>query len=119
IVVSLLAERWDPADSRGIEAEGHRGRAQSARHLCPYVPLLLCTLFSDAELVDDRAVALKVGLLEVVQKTAAAADEFHQSAAAVMVLRVRLEMLGQVSDSIREKCDLHFGRPGIAVMRAI
>src|SRR5436853_1681655 len=36
-----------------------------------------------------------------------------------MILRVRLEMLGEVSDAIREKCDLHFGRAGIAVMRAI
>jgi hypothetical protein len=36
-----------------------------------------------------------------------------------MILRVRLEVLGEVSDAIREKSNLHFGGAGIAVVRAI
>src|SRR2546423_7885415 len=84
--------------------------------LCRYATM---NLFSDAEFIDDRAVTLDVGLLQIVEKAATAADELEQSAAAVMVLRVRLEMLGEVGDAIREKCDLHFGSSGIAVMGAI
>ena len=57
--------------------------------------------------------------LEVIEKPAPAADELEKTAAAVMVLRVRLEMLGEVGNSVREKRDLHFRRTGIAVVRAI
>src|SRR5688572_18611604 len=76
-------------------------------------------LLTDAELVDDRAVTLHVGLPEVVEKTATAADELQEAAAGMMILRVRLEVLSEVGNAVREECDLHFWRPGIGVMDAI
>jgi hypothetical protein len=36
-----------------------------------------------------------------------------------MILRVSLEVLGQVGDAVREECDLHFWRSGIDVMDSI
>src|SRR6266540_1647349 len=59
-------------------------------------------LFADAELLDHGAVAVEIGLLEVVEQAAAPADELEQAAARVVVLRVRLEVLGQVVDAVRE-----------------
>src|SRR5215212_5452521 len=76
-------------------------------------------LLADAELVDDRAVALVVDLLEVVEKTTPTPDELQEAAAAVMILRVRLEVVRQIRNAAREECDLHFWGAGIAVMRAI
>src|SRR5688572_9225605 len=76
-------------------------------------------LLADAELVDDGAVAREISLLQVVQEPAAATNELQQSASAVVVLRVRLEMLGQIGDPIREKRDLHLRGTGIAVMRGV
>src|SRR5712691_3047152 len=76
-------------------------------------------LLSDSQLIDDRAVSLLVGLFEVVQKTAAAADELQQSAPAVVILRVRFEVFGQIADAVRQKGDLHFGRAGVTVVGAI
>lgn len=76
-------------------------------------------LLADAQFVDDGAVAVLVRLLEIVQKAAAAADQFQKAAAAVMVLRVRLEVLRQVGDAVREECDLHFWRSGIDVVDSI
>ena len=73
-------------------------------------------LLTDAELVDDRAIAIEVGLLEVVEEPTAAADELEQSAAAVMVLRVGPEVLGQVGDAVREERDLHLRRPGVTLV---
>src|ERR1041385_5276487 len=73
-------------------------------------------LLANAELVDDGAITLEVGLLEVIDKTAAAADEFEEAAAAVMILRVRLEMLGEIGDAVREKRDLHFRGARVAFM---
>src|SRR5258706_12309401 len=66
----------------------------------------LMWLLADAQLVDDGAVAVLVRLLEVVQKAAAAADKLQEAAAAVMVLRVGLEVLGQVGDAVRGEWEL-------------
>jgi len=76
-------------------------------------------LLANAELIDDGAIALVVGLLEVVEKTAAAADELQETAAAVMILRVRLEVLGQIGDSIREKRNLHFRGARVALVDGV
>jgi len=47
--------------------------------------------------------------LDVVQKTAALADELHESAARVVVALVNLEVLGEVRNSAGEQRDLNFG----------
>src|SRR3954447_22620238 len=73
-------------------------------------------LLTDAELVDDGAIALEIGLLEVVEKTAPAPDELQQTAAGVMVLRVRLEVLGQIRDAVRKESDLHLRRTSVTRM---
>src|SRR5947207_2667324 len=91
LIFPRVTERWDPAEGRKKQKTGPKAR--------PVSPL-----FANAELVDDRAIPREVGLLEVIEKTAAAADELQKAAAAVMILRVRLEVLGQVSDAIGEKC---------------
>src|SRR5262249_7049153 len=50
------------------------------------------------EAFDQRAVAGDVGALQVVQQPAAPADEQQQAPAAVVVVLVHLEVLGQVGD---------------------
>src|SRR5260221_1112670 len=76
-------------------------------------------LLADAELVDHHAVALVVHLLEIVEKAAAAADKLQQPAAAVMVLRMGLEMLGEVGDAVREQGNLHFGGSGVTLVGCV
>src|SRR4051794_31859152 len=76
-------------------------------------------LLADTELVDDRAIAIVVGLLQVVEQATTPADQLEQSAAAVMVLRMRLEVLGEVGDTVRQKRDLHLRRAGVAVMGGV
>ena len=51
---------------------------------------------AQAEALDDRAVALDVGLLQVVQQPTALADEQQQATTAVVVVLVLLEVLGEV-----------------------
>ena len=79
---------------------------------------LLC-LFADSELVDDRPVPLVVRFLEVVEKTAAAADELEKPAAAVVILRVSLEMLREIGDAIGEERDLYFRRARVPLMGSV
>ena len=121
LITSRCLDVYGPND--GIRPEGkvlvqgsglkHEGAGRVAR------PQGDRALLTNSELVDDRAVPLHVSLLEVVKKPAAATDELQQAAARVMVLRVGLEMLGEVGNAVREECDLHFWRPGIGVMNPI
>src|SRR5947209_5229718 len=76
-------------------------------------------LLAEPEALDGRAVALDVLPLQVVEQAAAAADHLEQAAAAVVVLGVGLEVLGQLDDAMRQDRDLHLGRTGVALMRPV
>ena len=76
-------------------------------------------LLSQVELSDDRTVALDVVLLQVAQKVSSVADHLLQTSAAVEILGVSLEVLGQVSNSGSQDCDLNLGRTGVALVDGI
>ena len=71
------------------------------------------SLFSYTQMADDFAVMVGVPLSQVVQQTATLADQHEETAARVVILRVGLEVLGQVRDPFRKESDLDFGRAGI------
>src|ERR1035438_1230639 len=68
------------------------------------------------EALDQGGVALLALLLEVVQQAAALADHDHETAAAVVVLGVGLEVLGEVVDALGENRDLHLGRTRVRLV---
>jgi len=76
-------------------------------------------LLSQAELADDRAVTLDVVLLQVVQQASSATDHLLQTAAAVEVLFVSLEVLGQVSDAVGQDSNLYLGRTGVTLVGSV
>src|SRR5579864_4110239 len=92
LLIVRVAGRWDPAGGGCFTRGSARSRA----------------LLTDSEFVDDRAVAFEVGLLQIIEKTAPAADELEQPAAAVVVFGVSLEVLGQIADPVRKQRNLHF-----------
>ena len=53
---------------------------------------------TQAEFIDDRAIALEIGALEITQQAPAFADLHEQTASAGVVFLVRLEVLGEVVD---------------------
>ncbi len=75
----------------------------------------LYRLLTDAEARDDLAVALDVGLADVVQKTTTTTHELEQTTTRVVVLLVRLEVRREVDDPLGQQCNLHFGRSRVAV----
>ena len=75
-------------------------------------------LLADAQLTDDVPIAIGVVRLEVVKQAAALAHQHQQAATRSMILRMGLEVLGQLADALAEDSDLHFRAPGIGVMRA-
>src|ERR1035438_4849426 len=68
------------------------------------------------EALDQDRVALLALLLEVVEQAAALADHDHEAAAAVVVLGVGLEVLGEVVDALREDRDLDLRRTGVRLV---
>ena len=70
---------------------------------------------TQAEARDHRAVALDVGLLQVVQETATLAHEQQQTTTAVVVVLVHLEVFGEVRDAVAQERDLHLGGTGVAL----
>src|SRR5262245_5456137 len=73
-------------------------------------------LLADAELADQFAITLDVLRPQIIEQTTALADQLEKPPARVMILRVNLEMLGQVRDALGQKRNLHFWRAGVAAM---
>src|SRR5262249_36098021 len=70
---------------------------------------------TQTQALDQCVVALVVLGLEVVEQTPALADELQQAAARMMILRVALEVLGEIGDALAQDRDLDFRRTGVAL----
>lgn len=66
-------------------------------------------LLADAQLLDDGLVTLGVVLLQIVQQATSLANHHEKTAAGRMVLLVRAEMIGQLSNTFAQNCNLNFG----------
>src|SRR5882762_6723471 len=73
---------------------------------------------AQAELFDERAVALQVGALQIGQKAAPAADQHQQPAARVVVLALPAQVLGEVVDALGQQRDLHLRGARVPLARA-
>ena len=71
-------------------------------------------LLTQAQLGDNGAVTLDIGLLQVGQQVAAMTNHLQQTTTGMMVLLVNLQMFVQVVDSLGQYSDLYFGRTGVA-----
>src|SRR5215831_9705860 len=69
------------------------------------------------QFLDQCPVPLQVVLLEIVQETAAPANQLEQPASRVMVFRMRPQVLRQLVDPLREQRDLHLGRARVCLVR--
>ena len=76
-------------------------------------------LLSQSELTDDCTVTLNVNLLEVVEQVSSVTDHLLQTAAAVEVLLVGLQVLGQVVDTGSQNGNLYFGRTGVSFVGCV
>src|SRR5579863_2276321 len=74
---------------------------------------------AQAEALDERLVALLVGLLEVIQQLAALVHHLEQPTTGVMILLVTFEVATQTVDTGGEQRDLHFGGTGVLRIAAI
>ena len=85
----------------------------------PLLSLPIRKLFSQSELVYDCTVALDVYLLQVVEQVSSVTDHLLQTAAAVEVLLVSLEVYGQVVDAGGQNSDLNLGRTCVSFVGSV
>jgi hypothetical protein len=88
---------------------GARGGTSSATVL-----LAPSVLLSDVESCDDRTVALDIVVHQILEKISSATNHLKESATAVVVVGVSLEMLVERIDSVGKNRDLYLGGSGIA-----
>ena len=81
--------------------------------------LPLTALSSQAKLCNDRAVTLDVVVLQVVEEVSSVSDHLLKTAAAVEVVLVCLQVLGQGRDSVGQKCDLNLRRTGVSLVGSV
>jgi hypothetical protein len=76
-------------------------------------------LLADAELPNDRLIALGIVSFEVVEQATPLADQHEQAAARAVVLLVRLEVVGQLANAFTDDGDLNLGTPRVSRVRLI
>ena len=79
---------------------------------------LASELLAEVEGRDGLSVPVEARGLQVAQETASLGDELQKPAARVVVFQVSLEVLGQVTDALREEGNLHFRGSGIGLVGA-
>ena len=84
------------------------------RHRKATVLLAPSVLLSDVESCDDRTVALDIVVHQILEKISSATNHLKESATAVVVVGVSLEMLVERVDSVGKNRDLYLGGSGIA-----
>jgi len=66
----------------------------------------LCST-TDTKFLDQSLIAAFIGALEIVKKLATLGHKLQQSPSRVIVLNVRLEMLSEIVDALRQDPDLY------------
>src|SRR6059036_482698 len=92
---------------RGLLRADPRYRRGSSRFTASLSP--------DPELGDEGAVALDVGVPQVVEQSPLLADQEKEAAARVMVLGVRFQVLSELPDASGRQRDLDLGGTGVLV----
>src|SRR5580698_7493187 len=94
---------WPCSDENrdGSASAQARVATVTARIDCAAVQLDVAdALLADPERLDYGAIAFDVFGLQIVQKTAALADQHQKTATRVMILHVGLEVLGEIRDPL-------------------
>ena len=81
--------------------------------------LLHLGLLTDTELLDDRTITIDVLLGQIAQQIATVTNHLEQTATAVMVVGMLLQMLSQLVDASGQNRDLNLRRTGIGVMQLV
>jgi hypothetical protein len=81
--------------------------------------VFFASLLANAELPNDRLIALGIVSFEVVEQATPLADQHEQAAARAVVLLVRLEVIRQLANAFTNDGDLNLGTTRVSRVRLI
>ena len=76
-------------------------------------------LLAQVQLFNDGTVTVDVNLLKVTEEVSSVTDHFEHTAAAVVILVVCLQVLGERIDAVRQNCDLNLRGTCVAFVRRV
>lgn len=79
----------------------------------------MCSLLSDVELLDDGTVSFDIYLLKITEEVSSVTNHFKETATAVVVVVVVLEMLLETVDSVCKNSDLNLGRSCVTLVNSV
>jgi len=110
----MLKENW--ADLREETDPADKNQKFEMNYLKETSDAVLAT---KAKTLDERAVTRDVYVGKVSEQTTTLTNEQQQSTTRVVVVLVLLEVLRQVKDAPREKCDLNLGGTRVTGVRCV
>jgi hypothetical protein len=97
-----------------------KNREKRGTQFSTHIPrVIFASLLADAELSNDRFIALGIVSFEVVEQATPLADQHEQAAARAVVLLVRLEVVRQLANAFTNDGDLNLGTPRVSRVRLI
>jgi hypothetical protein len=63
---------------------------------------------SQSQGFDNGPVALNILVFDIIQESAALADQHQQSSSGMVIFSVNLEVFRQIRNAVRNEADLHF-----------
>lgn len=76
-------------------------------------------LLTKAEFLNECAIPLNIGFLEIGEKVSSVADHLKKTAVGMVVMRVGFDMLVEVVDAGCQNGNLYLRRTGVALMGGI
>lgn len=76
-------------------------------------------LVPESKILDKLPISLDVCFLQMIEKTSALPYHLEQTATAMMILRMSLEVIGQIIDALSQNRDLHFAGAGVSTVRTV
>src|SRR5207248_11687487 len=108
-----------PRRLRSVKLEpSWRASANEGTGVPEPITLIARASLAQAQVFDQRPVALEVGALQIGEKPPPAPDQHQQAAAGMMVLGLLAQVLGEVVDALGEQRDLDLRRAGVLLAGA-
>jgi len=76
-------------------------------------------LVTQSQFLDDLAVTVDVGALQVIEQPATLTVHLEEATATVVILLVHPKVLGELLDPLAEERDLDAGRAAVSLMRPV
>ena len=102
---------WESSRSR------FRLKFESERRLAENKSRTSANSVAQLQFLRDRLIAVQIYVLQVFEQAAALADHHQQPAARAVILFVRLQMFGQMVDSLGQQRNLHIRRTCVFAMQ--